>query len=85
MQFLAAQAAHSEDIARIVARVFARQAVTGAITERAQYVAGLRSIQALFPTLDNPLQTAPVRSVAPRRALPAMPALPTMTPGGPAA
>lgn len=74
MQFLAAQAVHSEDIARIVARVFARQAVTGAITERAQYVAGLRSIQAAFPGLDNPLQTAPVRSVAPRRALPAAPA-----------
>ncbi|WP_155742555.1 HEAT repeat domain-containing protein [Variovorax paradoxus] len=73
MQFLAAQAAHSEDIARIVARVFARQAVTGAITERAQYVAGLRGIQAQFPELDNPLQTAPVRSVAPRRALPAAP------------
>ncbi|SFQ39752.1 hypothetical protein SAMN05216567_11577 [Variovorax sp. OK605] len=68
MQFLAAQAAHSEDIARIVARVFARQVVTGAITERAQYVAGLRSIQEAFPDLDNPLQTAPVRSVAPRRA-----------------
>ena len=73
MQFLAAQAAHSEDIARIVARVFARQAVTGAITERAQYVAGLRGIQSQFPDLDNPLQTAPVRSVAPRRALPAAP------------
>jgi hypothetical protein len=79
MQFLAAQAMHSEDIARIVARVFARQAVTGAITERAQYVAGLRSIQAAFPELDNPLQTAPVRSVAPRRAPPAAPT------GGPAA
>ena len=77
--FLAAQAAHSEDIARIVARVFARQAVTGAITERAQYVAGLRSIQAQFPGLSNPLQTAPVRSVAPRRAQP------TSTAGGPAA
>lgn len=71
MQFLAAQAVHSEDIARIVARVFARQAVTGAITERAQYVAGLRSIQQAFPGLDNPLQTATVRSVAPRLALPA--------------
>jgi hypothetical protein len=79
MQFLAAQAMHSEDIARIVARVFARQAVTGAITERAQYVAGLRSIQAAFPELDNPLQTASVRSVAPRRAPPAAPT------GGPAA
>jgi hypothetical protein len=70
MQFLAAQAAHSQDIARIVARVFARQAVTGAITERAQYVAGLRSIQHAFPELDNPLRTLPVRAVAPRRALP---------------
>lgn len=66
LQFLAAQALHSQDIARIVARVFARQAVSGALTERAQYVAGLRSIQAAFPALDNPLQTAPVRSVAPR-------------------
>lgn len=73
MQFLAAQAAHSEDIARIVARVFARQAVTGAITERARYVAGLRTIQAAFPALENPLQTAPVRGVAPRRALPVAP------------
>ncbi|RTQ37275.1 hypothetical protein EJP69_05975 [Variovorax gossypii] len=72
MEFLAAQAAHSEDIARIVARVFARQAVTGAIAERAQYVAGLRSIQALFPDLENPLQTAPVRSIAPRRAPPSV-------------
>ncbi|RSZ39629.1 MULTISPECIES: hypothetical protein [unclassified Variovorax] len=80
MEFLAAQAAHSEDIARIVARVFARQAVTGAITERAQYVAGLRSIQALFPALDNPLQTAAVRSIAPRRSPPSV--APT---GGPAA
>ncbi|MGJ7575105.1 hypothetical protein ACSFBX_31615 [Variovorax sp. RB2P76] len=67
MQFLAAQAAHSQDIARIVARVFARQVVTGALTERAQYVAGLRSIQQAFPELENPLQTEPVRSVAPRR------------------
>ena len=81
-QFLAAQAAHSEDIARIVARVFARQAVTGAITERAQYVAGLRSIQALYPELDNPLQTAPVRSIAPKRALGTLHVAPI---GGPAA
>ncbi|MFS2167276.1 hypothetical protein, partial [Variovorax sp. Varisp62] len=56
-----------------VARVFARQAVTGAITERARYVAGLRTIQAAFPALENPLQTAPVRGVAPRRALPVAP------------
>ncbi|MET3475440.1 hypothetical protein [Variovorax atrisoli] len=83
MEFLAAQAVHSEDIARIVARVFARQAVTGAITERAQYVAGLRSIQEAFPLLDNPLQTATVRSIAPRRA-PLPPSSAART-GGPAA
>ena len=75
-EFLTAQAEQSEEAARIVARVFARQAVSGAITERARYVAGLRSIQQRYPALENPLQAAPVRAVAPRRAAVA---------GGPAA
>ncbi|MFS2055365.1 hypothetical protein ACEN8K_42015, partial [Variovorax sp. CT11-76] len=60
-EFLAAQAEQSEEAARIVARVFARQAVSGAITERARYVAGLRSIQQRYPALENPLQAAPGR------------------------
>lgn len=51
--FLRAQAMLSQDIAAIVARVFARQVVTVAIADKAQYIEGLRAIQEHFPKLTD--------------------------------
>lgn len=69
-QFLREQAAQSAELAAIGARVFARQAVSGAMGERARYIAGLREIQARYPELENPVQVLPVRAVAPERMQP---------------
>lgn len=49
--FLRAQAELSPDIAAFVARVFARQVVTVAIADKAQYIEGLRAIQHRYPEL----------------------------------
>lgn len=49
--FLREQAAQSEDIAAFVARLFARQVVTVAIADKAQYIESLRAIQQRYPTL----------------------------------
>lgn len=49
--FLREQAAQSEDIAAFVARLFARQVVTVAIADKAQYIEGLRAIQQRYPSL----------------------------------
>jgi len=49
--FLRAQAELSEDIAGFVARLFARQVVTVAIADKAQYIEGLRAIQQRYPDL----------------------------------
>ncbi|XLZ67948.1 hypothetical protein ABT364_15470 [Massilia sp. SR12] len=49
--FLRAQAELSSDIAAFVARVFARQVVTVAIADKAQYIEGLRAIQHRYPEL----------------------------------
>jgi cellulose synthase operon protein C len=51
--FLRQQATLSEDIAAFVARVFARQVVTVAIADKAQYIEGLRTIQEHFPNLTD--------------------------------
>ena len=49
--FLREQAAQSEEIAAFVARLFARQVVTVAIADKAQYIEGLRMIQQRYPNL----------------------------------
>ncbi|WP_374585794.1 hypothetical protein [Pseudoduganella sp.] len=49
--FLRAQAELSADIAAFVARLFARQVVTVAIADKAQYIEGLRAIQHRYPEL----------------------------------
>jgi hypothetical protein len=49
--FLRAQAELSEDIAGFVARLFARQVVTVAIADKAQYIEGLRAIRQRYPDL----------------------------------
>jgi len=49
--FLRAQAELSEEIAAFVARVFARQVLTVAIADKAQYIEGLRAIQQRYPGL----------------------------------
>lgn len=49
--FLREQAAQSEDAAVIVARLFARQVVTVAIADKAQYIEGLRAIAERYPNL----------------------------------
>lgn len=49
--FLREQAALSEDIGAYVARLFARQVVTVAIADKAQYIEGLRGIQQRYPNL----------------------------------
>jgi hypothetical protein len=51
--FLRQQATLSEEIAAFVARVFTRQVLTVAITDKAQYIEGLRSIQQHFPNLSD--------------------------------
>jgi cellulose synthase operon protein C len=67
LQFLTAQAAQSKELADLVAKVFARQAVTGAMADKAQYITGLRNIQTHYAELENPLKTIPPRSVPARR------------------
>jgi cellulose synthase operon protein C len=67
LQFLTAQAVQSKELAEVVAKVFARQAVTGAMTDKAQYITGLRNIQTHYAELENPLKTIPPRSVPARR------------------
>lgn len=49
--FLREQAALSEEIAAFVAHLFARQVVTVAIGDKAQYIEGLRVIQQRYPNL----------------------------------
>ena len=49
--FLRAQAELSEEIAAFVARLFARQVLTVAIADKAQYIEGLRAIQQRYPQL----------------------------------
>lgn len=49
--FLRAQAELSEEIAGFVARLFARQVLTVAIADKAQYIEGLRAIQQRYPDL----------------------------------
>jgi len=49
--FLRAQAELSEEIAGFVARLFARQVLTVAIADKAQYIEGLRAIQQRYPEL----------------------------------
>lgn len=49
--FLRAQAELSPAIAAFVARLFARQVVTVAIADKAQYIEGLRAIQHRYPEL----------------------------------
>ncbi len=49
--FLSRQAAQSEDIAVYVAHLFARQVVTVAIADKAQYIESLRTIQQRYPHL----------------------------------
>lgn len=51
--FLRQQATLSEDIAAFVARVFARQVLTVAIGDKAQYIEGLRTIREHFPNLTD--------------------------------
>ncbi|WP_028103055.1 hypothetical protein [Pseudoduganella violaceinigra] len=48
-QFLRAQAELSEEIGAFVARLFARQVLTVAIADKAQYIEGLRAIQQRYP------------------------------------
>jgi hypothetical protein len=55
LAFLQQQIAHSEEIAALVARIYARQVVTVAITDKAQYIDGLRAIGERYPALHNPL------------------------------
>ncbi len=61
LTFLRDQATHSEAIAALVARLFARQVVTVAIADKAQYIEGLRAIQARYPALPAALTIAPPR------------------------
>ncbi len=55
-QFLLDEAARSEATAQLVARVFSRQSVTMAITDKSKYLAGMRDLTLQYPQLDMPLQ-----------------------------
>jgi hypothetical protein len=58
-RFLREQAMQSEEIAAVVARLFARQVVTVAIADKAQYIEGLRDIQRRYPALPPALTIVP--------------------------
>ncbi|WP_175016906.1 hypothetical protein [Massilia sp. YMA4] len=58
-RFLRAQAMLSEEIAAVVAQLFARQVVTVAIADKAQYIEGLRDIQRRYPALPPALTIVP--------------------------
>jgi hypothetical protein len=60
--FLREQATLSEEIAAFVARLFARQVVTVAIADKAQYIEGLRAIRERFPALAGVMTVHPPRS-----------------------
>ncbi|WP_166898811.1 hypothetical protein [Massilia sp. CCM 8734] len=64
LDFLRAQAQASEAIAAFVARLFARQVLTVAITDKAQYIEGLRAIQERFPALPALMTIEPPRAHA---------------------
>ncbi len=67
LAFLRDQATHSEAVAALVARLFARQVLTVAIADKAQYIEGLRAIQARYPSLPAALSIAPPRQHVARR------------------
>lgn len=69
LTFLQQQVEHSEDVAALVVRIFARQVVTVAITDKAQYIDGLRVIGQRYPALESPLtivapRTLPIKNTA---------------------
>ncbi|MDM5181896.1 hypothetical protein PO883_32490 [Massilia sp. DJPM01] len=64
LDFLRAQAQASEAIAAFVARLFARQVLTVAIADKAQYIEGLRAIQERFPALPAVMTIEPPRAHA---------------------
>ncbi|HEX8614037.1 MAG TPA: hypothetical protein VF800_22395 [Telluria sp.] len=64
LDFLRAQAQASESIAAFVARLFARQVLTVAIADKAQYIEGLRAIQERFPALPAVMTIEPPRAHA---------------------
>lgn len=64
LEFLRAQAQLSEAIAAFVARLFVRQVLTVAIADKAQYIEGLRAIQARFPALPAAMTIEPPRAHA---------------------
>lgn len=51
LDFLRQQAQSSEAMAAVVAPIFARQVVTVAIVDKAQYIEGLQEIERLYPNL----------------------------------
>ncbi len=57
--FLRAQAMLSEEIAAVVAPLFARQVVTSAIADKAQYIEGLRAIGERYPALPAVMTIVP--------------------------
>ncbi|UOD32979.1 hypothetical protein INH39_15835 [Massilia violaceinigra] len=70
LDFLRAQAHVSEAIAAFVARLFARQVLTVAIADKAQYIEGLRAIQERFPALPAVMTIEPPRAHANLRGAP---------------
>lgn len=68
--FLREQALLSEAIAAFVARLFARQVLTVAIADKAQYIEGLRAIRERFPNLPEVLTIHAPRALAAGRNLP---------------
>jgi len=54
-QFLLSEASQSEEAASLVARIFSRQSVTMAITDKAKYLMGMRDLTLQYPNLTMPL------------------------------
>lgn len=62
--FLLDEATRSESVAILVARIFSRQSVTMAITDKAKYLIGMRDLTLQYPQLDMPM-TIQTRKVHP--------------------
>jgi len=55
-RFLLDEAKHSEATAEQVARIFSRQSVTMAITDKAKYLLGMRDLTLQYPNMAMPLE-----------------------------
>jgi len=61
--FLLNEASKSEAVAELVAKIFSRQSVTMAITDKSKYLIGMRDLSLQYPQLQMPLEIKAPRIV----------------------